>query len=384
MQLQSTAAFSLTRSFTARLAKTPKSLKMVGDVDINHLHSMALDFPHWVQFAQQGIADAAASSGSPVCPGFGEPGWAPFCFLNGNPVFKAFDVFQEYVQNSVVSLHDGLEGLGVKNAYGPSIMMFTVFVRFLLFPLSFRQLASSQKTQSLQPKLQEIKEKFPDKEVQNQMIALLYQETEVNPLAGCLPSLFQLPVFVALYRSFYNLASQNKIDESFLWLPNLSGPVYGTRSTDWLFKDWHNNIPSLGWHDTLAYLTIPLFLFIAQSVSLRILTPPSDDPTVEKTQRILKYLPLMIAYFSLSVPAGLGVYWITNNILSTVTTAGIKEYFKRNPIEAATIDLDKLANSQNSVYMNPAWGYTSEAQIIEEAKLNYRPSRRPLIPSDFQ
>ena len=50
------------------------------------------------------------------------------------------------------------------------------------------------------------------------------------------------------------------------------------------------------------------------------------------TQRILKYLPLMLGYFSLSVPAGLGVYWITNSVLSTVTTAGIKEYFKRNPM----------------------------------------------------
>ena len=57
----------------------------------------------WIQFAAQGIANAPV-----VCPGFGEPGWAPFCFLNGNPVFNAFDEFQMFIQNSVVSLHDTL------------------------------------------------------------------------------------------------------------------------------------------------------------------------------------------------------------------------------------------------------------------------------------
>ena len=137
-----------------------------------------------------------------------------------------------------------------------------------------------------------------------------------------------------------------------------SGPVFGGRSTEWLTNGWVDNIPSLGWEDTIAYLSIPVMLVIAQSVSLRILTPPSDDPAMQQSQRILKYLPLMIGYFSLSVPAGLGVYWVINNILSTVTTGGIKEYFKRNPVAAFKIDLDLLANSQQSVYNNPVWGYT--------------------------
>ena len=185
-------------------------------------------------------------------------------------------------------------------------------------------------------------------------------------------------------------------------------------------------------------------LVIAQSVSLRILTPPSDDPAMQSSQRILKYLPLMIGYFSLSVPAGLGVYWVINNILSTVTTGGIKEYFKRNPVAAFKIDLDILANSQQSVYNNPVWGYTwvshlryflysistlnihttpplpllysflyinrlyfllhisyprklfaqlplilfwlihsNKEQMYEEARLHYKPSRSPKIPVDF-
>lgn len=331
-----------------------------------HMSTMDLSMlPHWVEMASQGMADATAAVADAakevkVCPGFGEPGWAPFCFLNGNPLFAAFDSYQMFIQNSIVALHDFLQNLGLKEAYGPSVILFTVLVRLLLFPLTYQQLASTQRSQALAPKLKEIREKYADnKDLQNQMTALLYQETNVNPLAGCLPALFQIPVFLGLYRSFLNLASTHQMTEPFLWLPDLEGPVYGERSTTWLTGQWQEGfIPPLGWHDTLAFLTLPLLLVVAQTISLRILTPPSDDPAVQNTQRILKYLPLLLGYFSLSVPAGLGVYWITNNLLSTASTAGIKEYFKRNPVKGMDINLDKLANSQMNAYMNPAWGYT--------------------------
>lgn len=94
------------------------------------------------------------------------------------------------------------------------------------------------------------------------MTALLYQETEVNPLAGCIPALLQIPVFLSLYRSFTNLAtsSDSQLNEPFLWLPSLTGPVFGTRSTDWLLTGWHDNIPQLGWSTTIAYLSLPVML----------------------------------------------------------------------------------------------------------------------------
>ena len=336
----------------------------------------------------QGLAVADAVGVLPdkiICPAFGEPGWAPFCFLNGNPVFQAFDVFQAFIQSSIVSLHDLLQSLGIQNAYGPSIILFTIFVRIVLSPVTFKQLESTQRTQALQPKVAEIREKYTDKNLQNQMIALLYQETEVNPLAGCLPALLQIPVFLSLYRSFTNLATgaDSKLNEPFLWLPSLTGPVYGARSTDWLTAGWQDNIPSLGWHDTLAFVSIPALLVLAQAISLQILTPPSDDPAIQKTQRILKYLPLMLGYFALSVPAGLGVYWVTNNLLSTGSTVAIKQYFKKNPPAFSNVDLETLADSQMSAYMNPIWGYKSEQMMVDEAKRNYRPQIKRLIPEDY-
>jgi hypothetical protein len=64
----------------------------------------------WIQLALQGLADSAIAEKPPVvCPDFGQPGWAPFCFLNGNPVFNTFDQFQTFIQSSVVELHDFLQ-----------------------------------------------------------------------------------------------------------------------------------------------------------------------------------------------------------------------------------------------------------------------------------
>jgi len=358
---------------------------------LDPLHSVEIasqlfrDSNEWVSQVYHGIADSATAEVAKTCPNFGEPGWAPFCFLNGNPVFKAFDGFQYFIQNSVVSLHDFLHARGVEQAYGPSIILFTVFIRLILFPLNYKQLASTQMVQALNPKVQEIREKYADnRELQAQMTALLYQEAKTNPFAGCLPSLIQIPVFLALYRSFYNLASTNQLQEPFLWLPNLQGPVYGSRTTDWLTANWHDFTPSLGWHDTLAFFSIPVMLYVAQAISLKILSPPSDDPAVQKSQQILKYLPLMLAYFSLSVPAGLGIYWITNNLLSTATTLSIKAYFKANPVQFNDIQLDKLASQVQSAANGlsyPEWGYNSEEDMIAEAKANFRPSRSSIIPN---
>jgi YidC/Oxa1 family membrane protein insertase len=371
-----------------KYARRPVKVQMMHEVALtapmlhDTFHQLQhISVPHWAELAVQGVS---TESGSPICPAFGEPGWGPLCFLNGNPVFNAFDAFQLNIQNSIVFLHDFLQAKGVKNAYGISIILFTCIIRGALFPITFRQLASAEKTKLLQPKIAEINEKYADDQnLKNQMVALLYQETEVNPLAGCLPALLQLPVFISLYRSFTNLAAQNLMSEPFAWLPDLEGPVYGTRSIDWLTQGWVDGVPHLGWETTAAYLTLPVLLVVAQSVSLNILTPPSDDPQVQQTQKWLKYLPLMIGYFSLSVPSALGIYWLTSNILSTVVSLGIKSYLKANPESSIDIDIEKLANNQFSAFTNPVWGYKSREQMWDEAKANVRPPSSPRIPRDF-
>lgn len=231
----------------------------------------------------------------------------------------------------ITGIHDKLVSQGVDRPYGLSIILFTIIIKTLLFPLNFQQIKSTTQMQAMQPKIAAIRAKYPNAgsdSVQanavNTEIAGLYQSENVNPLAGCLPSLAQIPVFIALYRALINLAKADKLEEPFLWIPSLEGPVKEQgMGLGWL-TEWVNGAPQFGWHDTLAYLSLPLLLVVCQAASFTVLTPPTEDPNQKRTQDILKFLPLMIGFFSLSTPAGLVVYWVVNSILTTAQTLGIR------------------------------------------------------------
>jgi len=101
---------------------------------------------------------------------------------------------------------------------------------------------------------------------------------------------------------------------------------YG-KGMGWLTENWVDGHPALGWHDTLCYLTLPVILVLSQSFSMKVLAPPptgDDSAQAAQTQQILKFLPLMIGWFSLSAPAGLGLYWFWNNIITTAQSVAIK------------------------------------------------------------
>ena len=176
-------------------------------------------------------ADATASAAvAATDAAANNPGW--FGFLTGP------------IEGLLQIIHSALVGVGVSaDAWGVSIIMMTVIIKVLTFPLTKTQLESTNKMQAIQPAVKDLQAKYQSNpEVMNQKIAELYQQNEVNPLAGCLPSFVQIPVFIGLYRGVLNLAKDNKLDEPFLWLPNLEGPTYGadpTHGSDWILKNWY-------------------------------------------------------------------------------------------------------------------------------------------------
>jgi YidC/Oxa1 family membrane protein insertase len=107
---------------------------------------------------------------------------------------------------------------------------------------------------------------------------------------------------------------QGLLTEGFFWIPSLAGPTtiasrQNGSGVSWLFP-FVDGAPPLGWGDTVAYLVLPVLLIGSQYVSMQLMQPPqSADPSQKNTQLILKFLPLMIGYFSLSVPSGLSLYW---------------------------------------------------------------------------
>jgi YidC/Oxa1 family membrane protein insertase len=249
-----------------------------------------------------------------------------------------------YVEIAIDAFHSGLQSVGVQNSYGYSIMAFTLLVKLITLPLTQTQLASTTMMQKMAPLQKTIQEKYAnDEQMRNQLVAQLFQAAQINPLAGCFPALVQLPIFISLYRALQNLVAENKLDEPFLWIPDLEGPVYSAgpgTSMDWVKSIFSGN-PSLGWHDTLCFLSLPVILFVSQTISTKVLQPPRD-PTKELTdqeqfsQNLVSNLPFIVAFFSLNVPSGLGVYWIVNNILTTLVTVGVKRQFadQELPIEA--------------------------------------------------
>ena len=265
--------------------------------------------------------------------------------------------FANIIEQAIDLIHVGLNKVGVENSYGISIILFTFFIKTLTLPLTNSQLESTTKMQKLTPLQQKIQAKYAnDEQTKNQMLAQLFQAAQVNPLAGCLPAFAQIPIFISLYRALQNLIAENKLDEPFLWIPDLEGPVYMAPPTDSLnwIKSIFSGKPDLGWDDTLAFLSLPIILFISQTISQKVLQPPKDPNRVlteqeQISQGLVNNLPFIVAFFSLNVPAGLGIYWVCNNILTTVITVVVKEKFKNvqmpSEVEQMMIMIDSPARS---------------------------------------
>ncbi|MFQ5611274.1 MAG: membrane protein insertase YidC [Anaerolineae bacterium] len=225
--------------------------------------------------------------------------------------------FVNFIAIALVFLDDTLSGLGVPFAFGFAIILFTVIVRLVTFPLNMQQMRSSLAMQELQPRIKELQKKYAkDKEKLNQETMKLYQEAGVNPLGGCLPMVVQMPIWFALYRALFSLAEQGVLTEGFLWIPSLAGPVTDrTAGISWLFP-FENGAPPVGWPDAVAYLVLPVLLVVSQLATQRMMTPQSDDPQQRTMAQMMMFMPFMFGYFSLIVPAGLSLYWFTSNVLA--------------------------------------------------------------------
>lgn len=236
-----------------------------------------------------------------------------------------------FVEAGIDLAHNGLSGMGMtSNTYGISIILFTLAIKLILAPITIGQLETTGKMSKLKPIQDKIAQRFnkPNQEKQkNELTAQLFQAAQVNPLAGCLPALAQLPVFLSLYRALTNLVAQDKLQEGFLWIPNLEGPIYSKPPGEAL--SWFTSIfsfnPVLGWADTAAFLTLPVLLFFTQSFATSVLQPTPDPKKPmtdqeEMSRSVVKIIPFMISFFSLQAPAGLAIYWLFNNLITTGIT----------------------------------------------------------------
>jgi YidC/Oxa1 family membrane protein insertase len=243
------------------------------------------------------------------------------------------------LEMALTFLKDGIAKLNIPYSYGFAIILLTILVKLATYPLTKKQVESTLAMQNLQPKIKAIQTRYQGDQERIQLeTARLYKQAGVNPLAGCLPTLATLPVWIGLYRALSNVANEGLLTEGFFWIPSLAGPTTIAARTSgsgisWLFP-FVDGAPPLGWGDTICYLVLPVLLVASQYVSMQMMQPASasTDPAQNQSQAILKFLPLMIGYFSLSVPSGLSLYWLTNNVLSTAQQVYLRQLGGAQPV----------------------------------------------------
>lgn len=182
-------------------------------------------------------------------------------------------------------IHSGLDPVvGSSFSWGLAIILMTIVVRLVLFPLTWRQYKSGLAMQGLQPKIKELQRKYKnDKAKLQQETMRLYQEYQVNPLASCLPLLLQMPVFISLYYAIRNTEALRAA--SFLWLPALGKPD--------------------------PYYVLFLIYIASQVISTELTMTTQTDP---QQKWIMRAMPVMIVVFLFKFPSGLFLYWVTTNI----------------------------------------------------------------------
>lgn len=185
---------------------------------------------------------------------------------------------------------------------GIAIIVFTVLVRVVLLPLAIQQVRSQRAMMAMQPHIKELQRRWAnDRQRLAQEQMRLYKETGVNPIAGCLPLVLQMPIWIALYSALFNLSHNvSSFQEAFLWIQNIGA------------------LPTLVPDNpaTWPLLILPVLCGATQWAVQRMSTLPTADPQQQQMNRMMEFMPIMFLFFSLQVPAGLTLYWVTSNIFS--------------------------------------------------------------------
>ena len=197
----------------------------------------------------------------------------------------------EYLLTTILNYLYQLTEMAGFGSYGLAIIILTVLMKILLYPLTVKQLQSMKAMQEIQPKMQRLQEKYKDNpQLLQQKMMKLYQDAGVNPAAGCLPMLAQMPILMAMYYTLFNF-DYGGVAPSFLWLPSLSetDPTY------------------------ILPLISALSTYVLQKISA--VSMPNSG---QQTKIFMIIMPIFIGWISLNFPAGLVLYWITMNAVQMI------------------------------------------------------------------
>lgn len=219
-----------------------------------------------------------------------------FLYFITKPIFLLLNYFYKVVGN-----------------FGIAILLMTIFIKALLFPLAYKGFVSMNRLKELQPQLAITKERFGADAVAFQKAVIdLYKKEKVNPMSGCLPLLLQMPIFFALYKVL-SVTIEMRHAKFFGWLKDLSVQDPTTIFNLFGLLPW--SVPSF-----LMIGVLPILMAITMHIQ-QSLNPAPTDPT---QAQVMKYLPLIFLFVFASFPSGLVLYWTWSNILSIIQQIIIK------------------------------------------------------------
>jgi YidC/Oxa1 family membrane protein insertase len=188
------------------------------------------------------------------------------------------------VAQAISAIYELTRAIGEPN-YGLAIIILTIIIKIVLYPLTRRQIASTKAMTRIQPRMKELQMRYRDDKMKlNEELGKLYKKEGVNPLAGCLPLLIQMPIMIGI---FYGIRDFNyEGPANFLWMNSIGEPD--------------------------PYYILPILSALTTLIQSKQSMPPSDNPS---GKIMMYFMPIFIGYISLKFPAGLVLYWVVMNIM---------------------------------------------------------------------
>lgn len=205
---------------------------------------------------------------------------------------------------------------------GVAIILVTLLIRVILFPLSKKGIKSRKALEELQPKMKEIQKKYKDKEERARQMMVFYKENKINPASGCLPLLIQLPIFIALYWVLKN------ISEMIINNGQIQG-VYQFITNPETINPMFLGLVNLAVPSLFLAILAGVFQFVQSKMMFKDSSkarPKGQKMDIQKTmgRQMTYFMPLIIVFISLKLPAGLPLYWAASTLF------GIGEYLLVN------------------------------------------------------
>jgi len=260
---------------------------------------------------------------------------------------------------------------GFTHNYGVAIILLTILIRLILYPLMQKQMVSMREMQKIQPLMKAVQDKYKnDKERLNKELMALYKEHKVNPMSGCLPLLIQMPILILLFQTLrvfeYLDPITNNIAGGFLWIAKYYNVIEDGETIAKAGLALSERLIPFGFFG-IEYIGILPFLVAGSMYAQQKMTSTGgaagkDGGSSAQTQKMMTIMmPLMIGFMSFSLPSGLTLYWFTSTLL------GIGQQYLINKKMPTMDDIPKEA--------------VSDKGEVKQKQLNKKPEK-PVVPKE--